>query len=77
MQNIAIEKPSTSYSVLATSRTKGELKLQPDEQAIRVDFRLYGYCWIVKGTRGLKSRMGEWLSYTMSYPVGGAPTISL
>lgn len=74
---IAIEHPSASYQTLETAARKPDMHLQPDETAIRVDFRLFGYRWIRKGARGLKTRNGGWIKFKEVYPIGGHPTLRI
>lgn len=77
MLTYSILRPTHSYDLLGTALRKSDFVCQPDESAIRVDFRLFGYRWIISGTRGLKTRTGEWVRYDITYPINGRPTIEI
>jgi len=73
----SIERPAAAAGKLKLWHQRKSIKLQPDEVAKRVDFRLQGYLWIVDGARGLLAKDGSWLKYDITYPIGGGPTIVL
>lgn len=77
MTTFSIDRPTYGYSTLQTAVLKKHLVLQPGQWAIRVDFRLFGYRWVIKGPQGLLTRNKTWIRFSEFYPIDGKPTLRL
>lgn len=72
MKAITLLRHVSLYPSLLRFRTKGEIPaLGWGEKAVKVDFRLLGYWWVIKSTSGLKLKDGSQMPVHVMHALSG------